>query len=153
MVTAETTKSLEQASLSENATGQLAVAEKASTEVVARAARRRYTAEYKLRILREVDACQGTGEIGRLLRREGLYSSHLTKWRRQREQGELEGLGPRLSGRKEDTRAAELARLRGENEKLREELRKARLIIEVQKKVSQILGVPIEEDPGEEPSR
>lgn len=121
------------------------------TEVVAKAKRRQYTAEYKLRILREVEACQGSGEIGALLRREGLYSSNLTNWRRQRGSGELEGLSTHKRGPKVDPQAVELARLKRENERLQERLRKAELIIEVQKKVAQILGVPIEENPSEEP--
>jgi transposase len=104
------------------------------TEVVAKAKRRQYTAEYKLRILREVDACQGSGEIGALLRREGLYSSNLTSWQRQRESGELDGLSTHKRGPKVDPQAAELARLKRENERLQERLRKAELIIEVQKK-------------------
>jgi transposase len=122
------------------------------TEVVAKAQRRQYTAEYKLRILREADACQHTGEIGALLRREGLYSSNLTNWRRQRERGELDGLSAHRRGPKVDPLAAENARLQRENERLQERLRKAELIIEVQKKVSQILGVPIEADRSEDQS-
>lgn len=137
--------------MSENTNEKVMVEERPSTEVVTRAARRRYTAEYKLRILREVEACKGTGEIGALLRREGLYSSNLTKWREQRARGELEGLAGQRRGPKEDVQAVENARLKRENEQLREELRKARLIIDVQKKVSQLLGVPLEEK-GEEDS-
>ena len=121
-------------------------------EVVEKAKRRQYTAEYKLRILREVDTCQAFGEIGALLRREGLYSSHLTTWRRQRERGELEGLSPQKRGPKLDPQAAELARLQRENERLRERLLKAEVIIEVQKKVSQILGVGLPENPPDEAS-
>lgn len=115
------------------------------TEVVAKAKRRQYTAEYKLHILREVDVCQGFGEIGALLRREGLYSSNLTNWRRQRERGELDGLSPQKRGPKPDPQAVELARLKRENERLRERLRRAELIIDVQKKVAQMLGVAVEE--------
>ena len=110
------------------------------TEVVAKAKRRQYTAEYKLGILREAEACQGFGEIGALLRREGLYSSNLTNWRRQRERGELDGLSPQKRGPKLDLQAIELAKLKRENERLRERLRKAELIIEVQKKVAQMLS-------------
>jgi len=122
------------------------------TEVVAKAKRRQYTAEYKLRILREVDACQGHGEIGALLRREGVYSSNLTNWRRQRERGELDGLSPRKRGPKPDPRAVELARLKRENERLRERLRQAEVIIEVQKKVAQMLGAAVEETDQDEPN-
>ena len=123
---------------------------KPSTEVVAKARRRQYTAEYKLRILRELEGSSGNGETGALLRREGLYSSHLTEWRRQRTAGELEGLGPQKRGPKIDPQAEELARMQRENGRLRERLRQTELIIEVQKKVAQLLGVPIEEiQPGE----
>ena len=122
------------------------------TEVVAKAKRRQYTAEYKLRILREVDACQGYGEIGALLRREGVYSSSLTNWRRQRERGELDGLSPQKRGPKPDPQAIELARLKREVERLRERLRKAEMIIDVQKKVAQMLGEASEETDHDEPS-
>jgi transposase-like protein len=81
------------------------------------------------------------------LRREGLYSSHLTTWRRQRVQGQLAGLSPKKRGRKPDPQAAELARLQRENERLKARLQQAETIIEVQKKVSQLLGLaPIETD-------
>lgn len=122
-----------------------------NTEVVAKAKRRLFTAEYKLRILRELDSSQGRGETGALLRREGLYSSHLTSWRRQRERGELDGLRPQKRGPKMDPQAVELTKLERENERLRERLRQAELIMDVQKKVAQILGVPIEETKPEEP--
>ena len=122
------------------------------TEVVEKAKRQQYTAEYKLRILREVDTCRASGEIGALLRREGLYSSHLTTWRRQRQRGELDGLSPQKRGPKTNPQSVELARLQGENTRLRERLRKAELIIEVQKKVSQILGVALPESDKDEAS-
>ena len=112
-----------------------------NTEVVAKAKRRQYTADYKLRILRELDGSQGQGETGALLRREGLYSSHLTEWRRQRARGELDGLTGQKRGPKPDEGAEELDRLQSENERLRERLRQAELIIDVQKKVSQLLGI------------
>lgn len=139
--------------MSENTNEKIPVEERPSTEVVTRAARRRFTAEYKLRILREVEACKGTGEIGALLRREGLYSSNLSKWRQQRERGELEGLAEQRRGPKEDPQAVENARLKRENERLREELRKAQLIIDVQKKVSQLLGVPLDDQEKEGQSK
>lgn len=120
------------------------------TEVVEKAKRRQYSAEYKQRILREAETCRATGEIGALLRREGLYSSHLTTWRRQCERGELEGLSPQKRGPKADAQAVELGKLKRENERLRERLRKAELIIEVQKKVSQILGVALPESDQDE---
>lgn len=122
------------------------------TEVVAKAKRRQYTAEYKLRILQEVDACERLGEIGALLRREGIYSSSLSNWRRQRERGELEGLSPQKRGPKPGPQAVELAKLKCENERLRERLRQAEVIIDVQKKVAQMLGEMSEKTDPDEPS-
>lgn len=116
--------------------------EERKTEVVAKAKRRQHSAEYKLRILRELDECKGKGEAGTLLRREGLYSSLVSKWREQRERGSLTGLAGRRRGRKVDPHAAELARLQRENQRLKEELERAELIIEVQKKVAQLVGTP-----------
>lgn len=114
-------------------------------EVVARAARRRFTAEYKQRILQEVDACTQSGEIGALLRREGLFSSYLRNWRQQRDQGARQGLTPAKRGRKADPLAAELAQLKRENERLKAKLERAELIIDVQKKVSQMFNIPLAE--------
>jgi transposase len=111
-------------------------------EVVVKAQRRRFTAEYKRRILQEADACTQPGEIGALLRREGLYSSHLNTWRRQRARGELQGLAPAKRGRKADPQAAEIVRLQRETERLTAQLARAELIIDVQKKVSELLGLP-----------
>jgi len=108
------------------------------TEVIPRAKRRRFTAAYKQRIVAEADAGTERGEIGALLRREGLYSSHLANWRKQRDRGELTD---RKRGRKGDPADAELKRLQRENERLRQELEKAKLVIEVQKKLSQALGL------------
>ena len=115
-------------------------------EVVPRAKRRRFTAKYKLRILQEADRCTEKGQIGELLRREGLYYSHLSKWRQQRADGQLRGLAPKKRGRKDqDPTVAELARLRRENERLRAELEKAEIIIDVQKKLAQLLGQKTDE--------
>lgn len=111
-------------------------------EVIVKAERRHFTAEYKQRILQEADACSERGDIGALLRREGLYSSHLDTWRRQRTRGGLHGLTPAKRGRKADPQAAENARLVRETVKLKAQLERAELIIEVQKKVSQLLGLP-----------
>ena len=111
-------------------------------EVVVTAQRRHFTAEYKRRILQEADACTQHGEIGALLRQEGLYSSHLNTWRRQRARGELQGLTPAKRGRKANPQAAENARLQRETERLTAQLARAELIIDVQKKVSQLLGLP-----------
>jgi transposase-like protein len=115
-------------------------------EVPAKAARRRFTAADKLRILTLADACTVPGSLGALLRREGLYSSNLTAWRRQRDAGMLSALTPKQRGRKalgRDPLWRENARLRQENERLTRRLRQAELIIDVQKKVSQMLGVPL----------
>lgn len=111
-----------------------------------KAKRRKFSAKYKLRILKEHEACTELGEKGALLRREGLYSSHITTWRRQRECGELAGLSPKKRGPKVDPQAEENARLQRENERLKKRLEQAELIIEVQKKVSQILGIKIDEN-------
>ena len=110
------------------------------TEVVAKAKRRQHPAEYKLRILHEVDECKGKGEAGALLRREGLYSSLVSKWREQRERGSLTGLSGTRRGPKVAPNAAELVRLQRENKRLREQLERAELIIDVQKKVAQLVG-------------
>ena len=120
-------------------------------EVSERAARRRFTAEYKLRVLRQADACAGTGELGALLRREGLYSSHLTTWRRQREQGSLAALSPQKRGRPgvpPSPLARRVAELERENIRLTHRLQQAETIIAVQKKVSEILGIPLK--PGDD---
>jgi len=117
--------------------------ERTKTEVVAKAKRRQYPAEYKLRILREVDESKGKGEIGALLRREGLYSSLVSKWREQRERGSLTGLLEHRRGPKVDVNAVELARLQRENKQLQEKLERAELIIDVQKKVARLLGVTL----------
>jgi transposase-like protein len=113
-------------------------------EVVEKAKRRRFDAAYKLRVLEEADRCTEPGLLGELLRREGLYSSHLATWRRQRELGALDALGPKKRGRKpkrKDAVALENERLARENQRLAERLRQAEVIIEVQKKVSEMLGI------------
>jgi len=111
-------------------------------ETKSKATRRRFSAEEKLRVLREADAC-APGEIGALLRREGLYSSHLTDWRRQRAEGEAAGLRPKQRGRHgSDEAAVRIAYLEHQVRRLTEELERAKLVIEVQGKVSRLLGVP-----------
>jgi len=110
------------------------------TEVVAKAKRRQHTAEYKLRILRELDEIKGSSEAGAILRREGLYSSLISKWREQRQRGYLTP-GAQRRGPKSDPAAAELERLQRENQRLREKLERAELIIDVQKKVVQLVGL------------
>jgi transposase len=114
-------------------------------EVLPRAERRQYAAQYKLRILEEVERCTERGQIGALLRREGLYSSHLSKWRRQRAEGQLQALSPQKRGRKaQEVGVEELARLQRENERLHARLEQAEMIIDVQKKLSRLLGLPME---------
>jgi len=112
-------------------------------EVVATAKRRHFSAKEKLRILEEADACEH-GEIGALVRREGIYTSYLSRWRRERDRGQLQGLGPKKRGRTsrpDKALAEENERLRQENKRLKERLAQAETIIEVQKKVSQLLGL------------
>src|SRR6187402_634544 len=119
-------------------------------ERLERARRRQFTVGYKLRILSEADAARTTGEIGALLRREGLYSSHLATWRRQRDEGSLAGLAPRRRGRPAmSAEAAELARLRRENEQLRRQLTAAETVIEIQKKLSALLGLALPPESGD----
>lgn len=113
-------------------------------EVAEKRSRRRFSAKYKLRILQEADNCTQPGQLGALLRRQGLYSSNLTTWKKQREQGMLSGLAPKKRGRKNkpsNPLADQLARLEKENRKLRLKLKHAEIIIDVQKKVSQMLGI------------
>ena len=112
-------------------------------QVTPKAERRRFSAEYKLRILAEADACTERGAIGALLRREGLYASHLEKWRQQRERGALHGLTAQKRGRKVAAEAVELGRLQRENTALQVRLQQAEIIIEVQKKLSTLLGLNI----------
>jgi transposase-like protein len=113
-------------------------------EVPEKIPRRRFSAGYKLRVLEQADRCTQPGEIGALLRREGLYSSHLTTWRRQREEGLLRGLAPKKRGRKKklaDPSAGRIAQLEQENRRLKHRLRQAEIIIDAQKKISEILGI------------
>ncbi len=125
--------------MSHNGTQTMAVPD---PEVRPKAKRRKFTAEYKKRILDEADACTTPTQRGALVRREGLYSSHLNCWRRQRDQGILDGLAPKKRGVKPDPLALENAELRREIEQLQAQLHRAETIIEVQKKVSQLLGLP-----------
>lgn len=118
--------------------------ERPEAEVTPRAKRRTFSAAYKLRILEEADRCTESGQIGALLRREGLYFSNLTCWRRQREEGQLQGLKPKKRGPKKSERdemAEEMEKLRWEKAQLEERLEKAETIIEVQKKLSTLLGL------------
>ena len=113
-------------------------------EVEEKPKRRRFTASYKLRILREADQCLEWGELGALLRREGLYYSNLQAWRRSRERGERAALSEKKRGRKSKPKnplSREVIQLERENERLRVELKKAKIIIDVQKKISDLLGI------------
>ncbi len=118
----------------------------ADPEVPEKAVRRRFTVEYKLHILQQAEACRDERGIGALLRREGLYSSHLTTWRRQRDMGILSGLEPKPRGRKANPihpLQVENLQLRKENSRLQRRLKRAELIIDIQKKISQMLGIPL----------
>ncbi len=115
-------------------------------EVMAKPTRRRYSAEYKVRILREADAITRHGEIGALLRREGLYSSNLTAWRKQREKGELEGLSQKRRGplpKEKNPLADKVKVLERETARLRARAERAEGLVELQKKVSEILGIEL----------
>lgn len=138
-----------------NASIHLSPPTRPPTEVTSKAKRRSFTADYKRKVLQEADACTEPGQIGALLRREGLYSSHLTSWRTARERGELAGLEPKKRGpkAKENSPLAkqvaeqqrEIARLKAENAKLQ-------IICDVQKKVSQLLGVTLPTIPEDDES-
>jgi transposase-like protein len=127
----------------------------ANPEVRDKAVRRRFTATYKRRILQEADQC-GSGGIAALLRREGLYSSHLTTWRKLRKTGEIAGLEPRKRGKKPVPRnplAGEMQRLTRENQRLQKRLHQAETIVAVQKKLCDLLGLtvpPIEQNESDE---
>ena len=112
-------------------------------EVAEKPKRRRFSAEYRLRIVREADACKAPGEVGALLRREGLYSSLLSAWRRQRDAGALASLRSKKRGPKPKPVDPRVNRLERENARLRRQLEQAETIIEIQKKVAGILGIPL----------
>lgn len=115
-------------------------------EVVPRAKRRQYSETYKKQILEEYDTCTEPGGKGALLRREGIYYSYITTWKKQQNRDELLGSTSKRRGPKTDPKEEKISRLENENRRLRERLRKAELIIETQKKISQILGLPEDED-------
>ena len=113
-------------------------------EVPEKKRRRKFTAKYKLHILAEADTCTEPGQLGALLRREGLYSSNLTTWRRQRQKGLLNAMAPQKRGRKKaeiNPLAPRLAQLEKDNRRLQQKLKRAELIIEAQKKMAEILGI------------
>lgn len=116
------------------------------TEVAAKAKRRRFSAEYKQRVLREADACTKPGELGALLRREGLYSSHIAAWRAQRDRGELEGLAPKARGpkpREKNPLEKRVRELELEARKWQKRAKRAEALVEVQKKVAELWGVTL----------
>ncbi len=116
-------------------------------EVLPKAKRRRFTADYKLRILQETDSCTESGQIGQILRREGLYASQLTKWRQQRQEGVLKSLSNNTRGRKPKTEPFMVNRvgeLEKEIEELRKKLKQAEAVIGVQKKISELFGISME---------
>ena len=115
------------------------------TEVAEKAKRRTFTAEYKRRILREADACSKPGELGALLRSEGLYSSHLAGWRRARRSGEMDGLAPKRRGRKPapvDPRDKKVRELERQLAQVTRRAERAEGLVEIQKKVAELLGDP-----------
>ena len=117
-------------------------------EVVAKPKRRRFTAEYRLRILEEADRCTEPGEVGRLLRREGLYSSHLTSWRKARRNGALRGLTSKKRGAKPKARnplEPKVRELEVKVARLEKELHKAHTILDVQEKVAGLLGFSLDD--------
>ena len=111
-------------------------------EVKPKPQRRQFSAQYKQQILEEIDACANAGQIGAILRREGLYSSNVTHWRQQRAAGTLKGLTPKKRGPKPDLLASANAALRRRVERLEAELKRAETIIDVQKKLCDLLGLP-----------
>jgi len=118
----------------------------ADPEVLEKPVRRRFTADYKLRIVQEADRCTEPGQIGSLLRREGLYSSQLGAWRQQRQQGQLQALRDDKRGRKTliaHPVQVELDQLRRENQRLRQQVQQAELIIDIPKKASLLLGISL----------
>jgi transposase len=118
-------------------------------EVVAKATRRRFTVEYKRKTLREADACKTPGGIGALLRREGLYSSHLTTWRAARERGEMAG-APKKRGpvrRVADPRDKRITELGRENTHWRKRAERAEALVELQKQIAALLGTPLTTEP------
>ena len=128
--------------------------ERPDPEVPLKARRRRFSAQYKKKILEEADVCKGKpGAMGALLRREGLYSSHLTTWRKQREKAELDGLSPKKRGRKAkpiNPLARKVRELESETRRLQKQLDKAETIISFQKKLSEMLGISLDQKENDE---
>ena len=131
------------------ASGALAPTGALDPEVTERAKRRRFTAEYKLRILRQADACRGDGDIGALLRREGLYSSQLAAWRRRRDELAKAGLKASKRGPKGKVVDPRVKQLKRENARLQRRLDRVELMLDIQKKASEMLGIPLNQ-PGKD---
>lgn len=115
-------------------------------EVAGKTGRRRFTADYKRKVLRQAEQCKESGQIGALLRREGLYWSNLSKWRKQRESGELAGLSVKRRGpqrREKNPIADHVKELERDNERLKRRAERAERIVELQKKISEILGIEL----------
>jgi transposase len=123
--------------------GDATPAARPDPEVTQKAERRRFTKAYKLDILRQADTCAGTGQIGALLRREGLFSSHLANWRLQRKQGQLGDSARKKSVPASTTDSTRVHQLEHENARLKVRLQQAELILDIQKKVSALLGIPL----------
>ena len=122
-------------------------------EVPEKARRRRFSARYKLKIVEQAERCSQPGEVGALLRREGLYWSHLQTWRRQREEGSLQGLSSKKRGRKSVPRnplTGKVKELERENKRLQRKLQRAEIMLDIQKKASELLGIPLETGEEEE---
>lgn len=120
-------------------------------EVTGKAERRRFSAEYKRRILKAADACRLPGELGKLLRKEGLYSSNLKSWRAAQERGALTGLSPKKRGPKasvKDARDRRIAELEREAKRWKARAERAEALVDLQKKVSEILGIDLPESEG-----
>lgn len=132
---------------------EIETTDRPNPEVIPVASRRQFTAQYKLRILEEADRCTAPGERGALLRREGLYSSYLSRWRQAQERGELAALSSKKRGPKPSSDPGlekEIAKLRREKERLQARLAQAETIIDVQKKLSELLGINVENGSSEE---
>ena len=142
----------ERVSVPERSGGTSTESPRPDPEVPDKAKRRHFSAQYKLRVLEEADACREPGAISALLRREGLFSSHLAEWRRARREGSLKALakarGPK--GRRRDPVTAENEQLRKENARLRRHLEQAQTILEIQKKASELLGIPLNPPPSDD---
>jgi transposase-like protein len=124
-------------------------------EVLEKPVRRQFTAAYKLEMVEAAERCSELGQIGALLRREGLYSSQLSTWRHQRQQGQLQALADNKRGRKATIPhpvQKELEQLRQENQRLRHTLQQAELIIDIQKKASQLMGISLSPVTCDEPA-